>query len=320
MSTALPPVLVSAYAASPAHRAWDAQLEQRLLSGLCAMPGVAGLEVPWMGGVHPHDDQWFLARVPVGAHLALTPLPWVMARAAQDPRYGIASPDAEGRRAAVEDLRAVATDVERLEGVSAAHVTYVSLHTAPRGGGSAPALARSIDEIAAWDWQGARLVVEHCDAAVGHSFEKGFLRLDEEIDVIEASGAPLRMWLNWGRSMVELRDADAVTAQIAGVAATGLLAGLTLSGTASTDGPYGSAWADAHLPLAAADPQAGSLLDSDHVRAAVLAAGPVDVLGLKVSRRPADRTGEDVLRTIEDNLQAARDSLGYDAPSGHRHG
>ncbi|MDN4480247.1 DUF4862 family protein [Demequina muriae] len=320
MSSALPPVLVSAYAASPAHQSWEPQLEARLLSGLCAMPGVAGLEVPWMGGVHPHDDQWFLAHVPAGAQLALTPLPWVMARATKDSHYGIASADAEGRRAAVEDLRAVAKDVERLAGVSAARVTYVSLHTAPRGGGSAPALARSIDEIAAWDWQGARLVVEHCDAAVGHRFEKGFLRLDEEIDVIAASGAILGVWLNWGRSMVELRDADAVTVQIARVAATGLLTGLTLSGTADTDGPYGSAWADAHLPLAAADPQSGSLLDSDHVRAALSAAGPVEALGLKVSRRPADSTAEDVLRTVEDNLRATRDSVGHDTVPGHRRG
>lgn len=58
------PILVSSYTVSPAHANWDPALEAELLPALCALPGVAGLEVPWAGRIHPHDEAWFLANVP----------------------------------------------------------------------------------------------------------------------------------------------------------------------------------------------------------------------------------------------------------------
>ena len=162
--TAIRRVLISAYAASPAHTRWDAALERELLSGLCALPSVAGLEIPWLGALHPHDVPWFLRNVPAGAQLSLTPLPWVMRRCAADAAYGLASPDSDGRAAAIADLRRVAADVRRLSSDSDATVSFVGLHTAPQGAATPDALARSLDEISSWDWVGAELVVEHCDA------------------------------------------------------------------------------------------------------------------------------------------------------------
>ncbi len=301
----VPPLLVSSYAASPAHSTWDPVLEGELLPALCALPGVVGLEVPWMGRLHPHDPEWFLSHVPAGAELAVTPLPWVMKRCGMDARYGIASPDDEGRRAALADLRAVAGDVRLLAADSDAAVTMVALHTAPQGVGDRARLVGSLAEISQWDWAGARLVVEHCDAATtDHPWEKGFLSLDDEISAILSVDAPIGLWLNWGRSVIETRDADAVTEQIAVAAASGLLVGLSFSGSAAVDGPYGPAWADGHLPLAAADPAAGSLLDAAHVEAALAAAGAVERIGLKVSRRPGDTTADAVVQTIGDNLAA----------------
>lgn len=306
-----PNVLISSYAASPAHAVWDPALEGELLRGLCSLPGVAGLEVPWLGAVHPHDPDWFFSNVPSGTRLSITPLPFVMQRCASDPRYGIASPDAAGRAAAVDDLRRLAGDVRELQRRSGAEVALVSLHTAPRGGGDPWGLIRSLTEISAVDWGGARLVIEHCDAHVAEQpFEKGFLLLDEEIAAIADSGVPVGVWLNWGRSAIELRDADAVTPQIAAASGTGRLTGLTFSGASATDGPYGDAWTDAHLPLHDAHPESHSLLDADHLHAALEAASDVPWLGLKVSRHPGDRTAEDVLRTVSANLrlvESARD-------------
>lgn len=313
-----PTILVSSYAASPAHTHWDAALEHELLAGLCALPDVAGLEVPWLGAPHPHDVEWFLRSVPAGARLSLTPLPWVMRRCAEAPGYGVASPDADGRAAALGDLSRVAQDARRISDESAATVALVGVHTAPRGGGSVDALARSLDEIASWDWGEAELVIEHCDAPTpGLPFEKGFLHLDDELDALQRSGAPVGIWLNWGRSAIELRAADAVTAQIADAAETGRLAGLTFSGAAAVDGPYGPAWADAHLPLLSADPDSASLLDDARVTDALIAAGDVPRLGLKVSRRPTDRTAQDVIRTVARNLdviRAARPGAGERQP------
>ncbi|GEP48082.1 DUF4862 family protein [Microbacterium saccharophilum] len=299
----IPPVLVSAYAASPAHTHWDPQLEGALLEGLCALPGVVGLELPWLGELHPHDSAWLRANVPAGATLALTGLPCVMRRCGADAAYGIASADPDGRRAAIADLRAQADDARRLNDDGRARVAVIALHTAPQLTGSGDALADSLAEIAGWDWDGAELVVEHCDAAVpGQQHEKGFLPLADETDAVTRSGAPVGLWLNWGRSAIELRDPDAVTAQVRACADTGLLRGLAFSGAAAVDGPYGAAWVDAHLPLASADEASASLLDDRHVADAVAAAGPLAWAGLKVSRRPSDRTAGDVLRTVAANL------------------
>jgi hypothetical protein len=300
------PILVSAYPASPAHTRWFPELEGELLPALCALPGVAGLEVPWMGGLHPHDEAWFLANVPA-VPLAVTAIPFVMGRVGADPRYGLASTDEEGRTAAVADLRRVAVDVARIERESAASVAVVTLHTAPRATGAVEPLVRSLREIAALDWSGAHLVVEHCDAFhPGRAPEKGFLTLDDEIAAIRAAGVPIGLWLNWGRSAIELRDADAVTAQIAEAAASGLLVGLAFSGAAAAQSPYGPPWADAHLPIASTHPESGSLLDDAHVAAALAAAGDVEWLGLKTARRPDDITAADALRTVTRNLEVVR--------------
>src|SRR5438034_923832 len=90
----------------------------------------------------------------------------------------------------------------------------------PCTGGWNPALAaepqadafrRSLDELRAWDWRGAALSVEHCDAFVpGQAPAKGFLALGAEIDAIRAShgATPVGVAVNWGRSAIEARDPE----------------------------------------------------------------------------------------------------------------
>lgn len=316
-SGSMPPVLISAYAASPAYISWDPDLEGELLRGMRALAGVVGFEIPWRGSVHPHDPAWFLANVPAGSQLAFTALPYVMPTIAATPGYGVASADEAGRRAAIADLRAQAADVRRVHAETDATVITVSIHTAPRSTGSIDALAQSLRELQDEDWDGAQLIIEHCDAAVdGQRPEKGFLTLEAELAAIELSATDTGVWLNWGRSAIELREPSRVTAQIADAAASGRLRGLTFSGSAAVDGPYGDAWIDAHLPFASVDPSAGSLLGDDELRAALRAAGSVDYLGLKVSRRPTDASAPQVLATLEahrDVLAQAAAAVGLES-------
>jgi len=298
-------VVVGAYAASPAHRAWDPAFERELFALLAEAPEVGGLELPWLGRLHPHDDDWLLRHVPEGFDVALTALPHVVARATATRGYGLSSRDEEGRSAAVRDVVGLHDAATRLTGTGRAAVRVVELHTAPQGGGDVDALAASLAEIAAWDWGGAELVIEHCDAAVpGQAYEKGFLPLADEIEAIRRSGAPVGLWLNWGRSAIELRDADAVAGQVAQAAACGMLRGLAFSGAASVDGSFGPAWADAHLPISRGDDDPSrSLLTPARVAgaiaAAVAAAAPA-WLGLKVSRRPDEETP----RAIVDGIRS----------------
>lgn len=298
--------VVSAYAASPAHTQWDSAFEERFLTELVALDGVDALELPWLGRLHPHDDDWLIRRLPT-TELVVTALPWTMKRSKTSPGYGLASPDADGRAAAVADLDQMRRDLAGLPVIP----SVVLLHTAPSGGpGSVGALRDSLAAIASWDWCGSALAIEHCDAAVpGRPFEKGFLDLVGELAALQGV-AEAGLWLNWGRSAVELRDAAAVTAQVAAAAASGRLLGLTLSGAASSDGPYGPAWADAHLPFAETDLRSGSLLTRSAARSALRAAGDVSWRGLKVSRRPSDESVAEVLATVEANLAVLREAEG----------
>lgn len=70
-----PGFVVGAYAASPAHAAWNADAEDEFYRALDDAPEVAALELPWMGALHPHDDAWLHARFPQRMHAVLTDIP-----------------------------------------------------------------------------------------------------------------------------------------------------------------------------------------------------------------------------------------------------
>lgn len=306
------PLFVGAYAASPAHSQWDPAFEEELLQGLAELPGVTGIEIPWIDGIHPHDPEWLLSHLPASPSVAITPLPWVVSQSRRGRDYGIASPDAGGREAALADLERVRTDAMRLADARGTGIDVVMLHTAPRDGrGNVGALRDSLDLLTARDWAGAHLVIEHCDAAsTTHTAEKGFLPLTAELEAI-AQVPDAGVWMNWGRSAVELRDPDAVATQIALAASSGRLAGLGFSGASDVNGPYGPAWADAHLPLAETEDAAvgGSLLTASRVADALEAAAAVPRLGVKISRRPTDDTVTDVLETIAANVALVRAAI-----------
>ena len=248
---------------------------------LAAEPLVGGLEEPWTGA--PLVDR--------GWPVIVTTIPGTMDAIAANPRFGLASLDDAGRAAAVADVAALRDEVVRLNDARGSQVVRaVELHSAPRRtecDSSSEALARSLAEIASWNWNGAELLVEHCDAHVaGQSAAKGFLSLDEEIAAV--NGVPVGIVLNWGRSAIELRDADRVVEHIAATRDAGVLRGLIFSGAASVDGDNVSAWADQHVPVAREGGVGGerlSLLTEERMRAALACAGPVAVLGLKVGWR-----------------------------------
>lgn len=293
---------LSAYAASPAHTKWDPVFEETFLAEAASLDGVDALEIPWLGRLHPHDEEWFVTRLPP-TELIVTALPWTVGRATASPDYGLASSKEEGRAAALSDLAKLHRDIQRLPTAP----SVIMLHTAPRGGGgSLNSLRRSLATLASWDWFGASLAIEHCDSAgPGRPYEKGFLDLSVELSA--ASGAKnTGVWLNWGRSTIELRDAAAVTAQVTEAAETGLLMGLTFSGASSVAGPYGVAWADAHLPFAETDTTSRSLLNQLRAQEAIQAAPGIPWHGLKVSRRLGDESVAEVLATVRANLQVLR--------------
>jgi hypothetical protein len=280
-------VVVGAYAASPAWRAWDPNLEGEFLQGLGLVPDVAGLELPWVGTLHPFDEQWLLEHLPRHLRLVVTDIPHVMSRISSDPDYGLASTSDVGRREAVKDLRRLRDDIARLIDDHGWIVDGVMIHAAPDPTRACvDHLARSLDELAAWDWGEAMVVLEHCDAAApGRVAEKGWSSLEDEIDALRRAGAGISLALNWGRSAIELRDGDRVVDHVHEAAEAGLLAALVFSGASPVANAFGPAWQDNHPPAAPdrdfPEGEASSLLTTSRIRAALVAAGDLAWLGLK---------------------------------------
>ncbi|GGK42029.1 DUF4862 family protein [Nocardia camponoti] len=280
--------IVSAYNAAPPTT--DRDQHGRFLDAITRLPGVGGLEIPYAGALSAGDERWLLRRVHTRRDYVITTIPDTMNHVERDARNGLASLDDAGRAAAVQRVGHVADVVRRCHDAAGARVVRaVTLYSAPRslaGGSSATALARSLLELAEFDWNGARLVVEHCDAPMAaRPVVKGFLPLETEVEAValarERTGTDFGILLNWGRSMVEQRSVDGVLGHIALVRSAGLLAGLTLSGCSPIATPYGPAWDDCHAPPRPICPS--SELDLATATTALAAAGSVPFLGVKVS-------------------------------------
>jgi hypothetical protein len=148
------------------------------------------------------------------------------------------------------------------------------------------------------------LVVEHCDAAVpGQVPAKGFLGLDDELDVLSAlAGPPARVVINWGRSVIERRDPAAAAVHAALARKRGLLAGIVLSGCASTESAWGEPWADTHLPPAGVRPPGcaphQSLMSGERMADFLRAAGPDARVSVKLSVRPRDAAKQTRVRSV----------------------
>lgn len=252
---------------------------------LIAHPGVAGVELPWLG----LDDTLALTDRVLGAaphwRLQITGVPATMRALADEPGRGLAATDERMRAAAVATVREQLAAVRAIEQRwGSGRVRAVLLHSAPRGG-SAASLRRSLGALLGEDRGAAELLIEHVDAPQpGREPAKGFLPIDEEIALAADLGVGVA--INWGRSAIELRDPDAVTRHLTAARAAGVLRALVLSGAADVDGPFGSAWSDAHLPPTASAPD--SLLTAERIRSAIDAAGEGVLLGAKFGWRGDD--------------------------------
>ncbi|TPW21611.1 MAG: UDP-N-acetylglucosamine pyrophosphorylase [Elusimicrobia bacterium] len=295
-------VLVAAYAAAPPGT-FDPAAETALYDGLAAL-GVAGLEQPFFSGLHRHDEGFLLGRLRPEWNIVLTVLPGTMDRMREDSAFGLASADGDGRKRAVGFMASALRAVERLNArMGRRAVRAVAVHSAPRPTPSWERFAESLTELRSWDWMGATLLVEHCDAArPDGAHDKGFLRLPDEVSAVRGSAGrtPAACSLNWGRSALEGRSERTPLEQAAALRASGLYGGLFFSGVTPTHPDYG-AWKDSHAPFSTACP--ASLLTPE-AAAAVLALGAPPLVGLKVQPLPASLDVPARLAVVADGLSA----------------
>ena len=308
---------VGAYAASPNTATWDPELEAHYYARLRALPNVKGLEHPFLGSLHPHDDAWFISHIDPKWRFVFTCIPGVMAAMAKNPLVGLASDDASGREEALAFVRQARDALAALNAACGQSVVdAIEIHSAPdktRATSSVTALTTSLAELVQWDWQGARVVIEHCDAHVpGQVASKGFLSLADEIAAIEATnaryGSDVGIVVNWGRSVLEARSAEGALQHIRLAKQHGVLAGLMFSGASGQDTPYG-AWRDSHMPPAPSRVGGigaeGSLLTDAALRDCLVAIDgqQLPILGLKIGIRPLDASLEARIAYLSSGLE-----------------
>jgi hypothetical protein len=312
--------VVGAYAASPTLAGWDERLEADFYETLASDPRIGALELPWAGALHPHDEDWLFAHLPARFDVVLTDVGHVYLTGLKRPHFGIAAVDEDERVAALSDVRRMRDDVMRLNDARGRRVTRaVELHAGPRGNlSSAASLARSLSDLADWNWDGAELVLEHCDALVpGHAPEKGFLRLADELEAVRRSRADVGIGINWGRSALELRDPERVVDHIESARDAGKLRALVFSGASAEAGYAAKPWSDVHnmFRRSPAHPHGDpvSLLTGERARAALQAAPPGVWLGVKLWW-PPQRPG-----SVSDRATMIADALDeLDSARGHR--
>uniref|UniRef100_A0A486XK74 Chemotaxis protein, resembles cheA n=1 Tax=Rheinheimera sp. BAL341 TaxID=1708203 RepID=A0A486XK74_9GAMM len=309
---------VGAYAASPNHSGWDAALETEFYNELKKLANLKGLEHPFLGRLHQHDDDWFLANINPQWDYVFTCIPGIMNALSQNPLFGLASDDASGRAEALAFMQQACAAIGKLNAhLGRPAVTAIQIQTAParyKAASSRAALMASLKTMLEWDWQGARIVIEHCDAYVAeHLPSKGFLALQDELEVLTALNATLAqsqqlgMVINWGRSVFETRRIEGAVEHIQAAQHAGLLRGLMFSGVSDQDSDYG-AWRDSHQPpqhshlIPHGEPGSWMTEQAIHACLAASNAAVLPVLGAKIGIRPHSAGIDQRVATISDTL------------------
>lgn len=157
------PFIIGAYASLPATKEEQADYYQ-ILAG---QPWVQGLEIPSCDSI-TDDVEWFVSQLsPNFTTNMLTPIPGVMQRVGKDQYFGLASPEESGKTAALDYLLNASWAIKAINDAAGRQVfTHVALHSAPTKIADPVAFNHSLDVVTQWDWDDAKLVIEHQDAFI----------------------------------------------------------------------------------------------------------------------------------------------------------
>ncbi|MGJ8680759.1 DUF4862 family protein, partial [Paraglaciecola sp.] len=222
-----------------------------------------------------------------------------------------------GRQEALAFMKKACDAIAKLNAhIGRQAVQAIEIQTAPnrsKANGSAAALEKSLETMLQWDWQGAQLVIEHCDTLVpDQSPAKGFLTIEDEIAVVKNVNASLSanvgMVVNWGRSVIETRTVNGANEHIQLLKSEGLLSGLMFSGVSDQDTEYVT-WADTHMPPAPNEQlkagAEGSLMTEKQMHASLAACGnELSIVGIKLGIRPKTMPLLERVAHIKDCLSA----------------
>lgn len=250
--------IVGAYVASPTLFKWDEAKEIEFMSTLKSCLNIRGLEIPFWGELHMHNEELFLSLLDKEWEYVITSIPGNMKHLESDPFFGLASDDDQGRENALNYYLKVNKGVHKINDYfNARKVISVVLASSPSlknngASSSVGSLIKSVEELIQYDWAGADLVIEHCDSGREKDPVKGFLSIEEEIEAVDYINkkydVSLGISINWGRSVIECRNVTGAINHVKQALDKGLLKGVMFSGTSDKDSLYGR-WSDLHLPV-----------------------------------------------------------------------
>jgi hypothetical protein len=300
---------VGAYATSPTLNNWDIEKEKCFMDSLKNSLGtIQGLELAFWGTLHEYDEESYLDMLDEKWEYVLTTLPGNMKMLGKNPHFGIASDNESSRLEAVEYYKKANEAVVKINThFDSKRVLAVTIASAPSLkvigiNSSVNALKKSLKEIAKLDWQGAKLVIEHCDSGRVKDSVKGFLSLDEEIEAInqvnKECNIAIGITINWARSVLEHKDTKGVLKHLKQVFNAKLLSGLIFSGTSDN-----GRWSDLHLPINSSEPT--SLLNIDQIKSCIdiCDVDSLDYIGIKVLAMPMDEA------SLERRIAVNKDTL-----------
>ncbi|MBS8597765.1 DUF4862 family protein [Escherichia coli] len=253
--------IIGAYPCAPSFHQRSEEEEKDFWRQLSETPDILGLEQPCLENFHPLGDQWLLRHTPESWKFVVTAVMETMRRRSENSGFGLASSDEEQRQVCVAYYRHLFNKINSLQAnkVLALELQAAPLATNPNVMQATDAFARSLKEIASWDWP-CKLVLEHCDAMTSSSPRKGFLPLENVLEVI--TDYDISICINWARSAIEGRNTTLPLTHTQMAKQAGKLGALMFSGT-TLNGAYGE-WQDLHAPFAPFC--AESLMTTDHVR------------------------------------------------------
>ncbi|APG17157.1 hypothetical protein A3780_06135 [Kosakonia radicincitans] len=242
--------IIGAYPCAPSFHQQGEEQERDFWRQLADTPHIAGLEQPCLENLHPLGDEWLLKHTPGEWQIVVTAVMETMRRRASNGGFGLASSDEEQRRACVDYYRHLHNKIRAVNARFPGKIIALEMQAAPLAGNASveqatDAFARSIAEIARWDWD-CELVLEHCDAMNQPAPRKGFLPLENVLETL--AGVEVGVCINWARSAIEGRNTTLPLSHTQRAQQAGKLRGLMFSGT-TQQGAYGE-WQDLHAPFA----------------------------------------------------------------------
>jgi len=297
--------IIGAYPCAPSFHQKSEQEEKEFWRLLADTPHIRGLEQPCHENLHAYGDEWLFRHTPGEWQIVVTAIPETMRRrSCVNLAFGLASSDEEQRRACVEFHRHLLNKINGVNQRFANKVISLELQAAPLGGNAdvtqaTDAFARSIKEIASWDWS-CSLVLEHCDAMNKPAPRKGFLPLENVLDTL--AGYNIDVCINWARSAIEGRNTTLPLEHTQAVKAAGKLGALMFSGTA-TEGPYGE-WTDLHTPFAPFCPESLLTVESAKELFNVADTAKLQFAGIKLLEIDANADANHRIAILRDGITA----------------